>query len=287
MIFAYSSSSFAFEKGDRAELTKDFEVKLKNSKKSRDLDKGKKVKIQSCTGNTCIATYGFYTFEIKKNALKKFERSSRTRTKKKKSSGGLFNLFKKKEKKEKKKEPAKYGKGQASGFKAPICECKRANSGGPCTVASRYGWRKPPKKGASSNHQGEDIRAIAGTPVVAVGSGVIVAARSIGKYGKTIDINHGELTSRYAHLSRYEVTSGWVQQGQIIGYVGDTGNVTGPHLHIEFLKTGTKTKFNPRKFISFNNNDLKKSCNRDIVKQSKATVERQRPARSTRARGIR
>ena len=280
MIFAYSSSSFAFEKGDRAELTKDFEVKLKNSKKSRDLDKGKKVKIQSCTGNTCIATYGFYTFEIKKNALKKFERSSRTRTKKKKSSGGLFNLFKKKDTKKDKKKEKKENKSatnntvklKSTGFVNPVCECTTAR----CLKTSGFGWRKHPITGKNAHHDGEDISLNVGTKIIASAAGTIVYAKTMGGYGKTVDILHENgLKSRYAHLSRIVRASGWVNQGEVIGYGGSTGRSTGAHLHFEILKG--KDRLPPKRYLTFKHADLGRKC--PVVKTTKKSVKKK--ARST------
>lgn len=93
-------------------------------------------------------------------------------------------------------------------------------------------------------HRGVDIKAAKGAPVRASGDGVVVEAttRLPGKesYGTTVVIDHGHgLVSRYAHLDRYEVAIGQqVRKGDVIGAVGETGKVTGPHLHFEVLKNG-------------------------------------------------
>jgi murein DD-endopeptidase MepM/ murein hydrolase activator NlpD len=91
-------------------------------------------------------------------------------------------------------------------------------------------------------HIGVDFAAKRGTPVRAVGDGVITQARWNGGYGKTIDIQHDSTyRTRYAHLGQFArgIRSGVsVKKGQIIGYVGSTGRSTGPHLHFEFYKDG-------------------------------------------------
>ena len=89
-------------------------------------------------------------------------------------------------------------------------------------------------------HTGVDFAAQRGTPVRAVGDGVIAEAGWNGGYGKAIDIKHdATYTSRYAHLDGFAMgiqngTS--VKKGQVIGYVGSTGRSTGPHLHFELYK---------------------------------------------------
>jgi murein DD-endopeptidase MepM/ murein hydrolase activator NlpD len=89
-------------------------------------------------------------------------------------------------------------------------------------------------------HTGVDFAAQRGTPVRAVGDGVITEAGWNGGYGKAIDLKHdATYMSRYAHLDRFEdgIQSGvMVTKGQIIGYVGSTGRSTGPHLHFELYK---------------------------------------------------
>jgi murein DD-endopeptidase MepM/ murein hydrolase activator NlpD len=89
-------------------------------------------------------------------------------------------------------------------------------------------------------HTGVDFAAKRGTPVRAVGDGVITLADWNGLYGKTVEIQHDSTyTTRYAHLERFAdgVRSGTaITKGQIIGYVGSTGRATGPHLHFELYK---------------------------------------------------
>ncbi len=89
-------------------------------------------------------------------------------------------------------------------------------------------------------HTGVDFAAQRGTPVRAVGDGVIADAGWNGGYGKAIDVKHDSTyMSRYAHLDRFAPgihAGASVTKGQIIGYVGSTGRSTGPHLHFELYK---------------------------------------------------
>ncbi len=86
----------------------------------------------------------------------------------------------------------------------------------------------------SRAHTGQDFAAPVGTPIRAIGDGKIIFAGYEGSYGNKIAIEHPDGTvSWYAHMSSFEVTSGPVKAGQVIGRIGATGNVTGPHLHFE------------------------------------------------------
>ena len=93
---------------------------------------------------------------------------------------------------------------------------------------------------ANLPHTGVDFAAQRGTPVRAVGDGVITQVGWNGGYGKSIDIEHDSTyTSRYAHLERFAagIHNGTaIKKGQVIGYVGSTGRSTGPHLHFELYK---------------------------------------------------
>jgi len=100
------------------------------------------------------------------------------------------------------------------------------------------GWRLGLSP-ALSMHDGIDLAAPSGTPVHAASGGVVLGARPNGGYGNWIKIGHqGDLATVYGHLSRFApgIKSGaWVSQGDLIGYTGNTGHSTGPHLHFELL----------------------------------------------------
>jgi murein DD-endopeptidase MepM/ murein hydrolase activator NlpD len=109
-------------------------------------------------------------------------------------------------------------------------------------VTSVFGRRVHPIFGTWRNHTGTDYAAAMGTPVHAIGDGVIISEGPRGGYGNMIDIRHSNgMVSRYGHMSRFArgVHSGSrVKMGQTIGYVGMTGWATGPHLHFEIRTNG-------------------------------------------------
>lgn len=106
----------------------------------------------------------------------------------------------------------------------------------PSPISSLFGWRVHPIFGDRRFHTGTDLAAPEGTPVVATQDGEVHVADYLGGYGLTVILRHaeGSLETRYAHLSRILVRPGEkVQQGEVVGLVGSTGNSTGPHLHFE------------------------------------------------------
>lgn len=107
-------------------------------------------------------------------------------------------------------------------------------------VTSNYGWRTHPIYGTRRMHTGTDISGGTGQPIIAVAKGKVVSAGWRGGYGLAVVIDHGGgLATLYAHQSRLSVSEGAiVSQGQKIGEVGSTGNVTGPHLHFEVRVNG-------------------------------------------------
>jgi murein DD-endopeptidase MepM/ murein hydrolase activator NlpD len=94
----------------------------------------------------------------------------------------------------------------------------------------------------STGHRAIDYAAANGTPVQVVGEGQVVRAGWNGSYGNFVSVRHNSVyTTNYAHLSQINVSYGEkVVQGEIIGKVGSTGFSTGPHLHFEIVKNGTK-----------------------------------------------
>ena len=114
------------------------------------------------------------------------------------------------------------------------------------TITSQFGHRVDPITGEVSSHTGTDIACAEGTPILAAADGVVTVANGLdswgGSYGYYIQIDHGGgLETLYAHCSSICVTTGQqVQVGQVIGYVGHTGRVTGSHLHLEVRIDGNR-----------------------------------------------
>ena len=125
-------------------------------------------------------------------------------------------------------------------------------------ISSEYGWRKNPVSGVNKLHAGIDLAAGGGTPIYAAASGYVqVAGWSSGGYGNYVIIYHGKMSdgnqysTLYGHMRSVATSAGkYVQQGEVIGYVGSTGNSTGNHLHLEVWKGGSKANaVNPRGYI--------------------------------------
>ena len=110
------------------------------------------------------------------------------------------------------------------------------------TLRSRFGYRIHPIFKTRKLHTGVDLAARSGTPIYASGDGVISYYRWQSGYGNKIEIEHvNGYETAYGHLSRFVDGLGVgsrVRQGQLIGYVGSTGQSTGPHLHFEILING-------------------------------------------------
>ena len=114
------------------------------------------------------------------------------------------------------------------------------------TITSQFGHRVDPITGEVSSHTGTDIACAEGTPILAAADGIVTVANGLdswgGSYGYYIQIDHGGgLETLYAHCSSVCVTTGQqVQAGEVIGYVGHTGRVTGNHLHLEVRIDGNR-----------------------------------------------
>ena len=142
-----------------------------------------------------------------------------------------------------------------SGFACPLKSYSR--------ISSEYGWRKNPVSGVNKLHAGIDFAAAGGTPIYAAASGYVqVAGWSTGGYGNYVIIYHGKMSdgntysTLYAHMRSVATSAGkYVKQGELIGYVGTTGNSTGHHLHLEVWKGGSKANaVNPRSCIPIPHN---------------------------------
>ncbi|MGA9062169.1 MAG: M23 family metallopeptidase [Terracidiphilus sp.] len=116
-------------------------------------------------------------------------------------------------------------------------------------VSSSFGERQDPFNGEGAFHTGIDIDAPVGTPVRAAADGDVNAAAMNGGYGREVVLDNGhDVLTVYAHLSAFAVFPGQhVSRGQVIGYVGQSGRATGPHLHYEVRVHNVPV--NPHKYL--------------------------------------
>lgn len=114
-------------------------------------------------------------------------------------------------------------------------------------VTSNFGWRTHPIFKIQRLHNGIDIGAPTGTPIIAAYAGEVVVATYQAAAGNYIMINHGSnLYTVYMHMSKFNVKVGQsVKQGDTIGLVGSTGNSTGPHLHFSVRLNGEYVNSGP------------------------------------------
>ena len=128
-------------------------------------------------------------------------------------------------------------------------------------MSSNYGYRRDPFTGGGAMHSGIDFKGPHGQPILAAAKGTVTHAGWQSGYGKTVEITHGNgLMTRYAHLSRLNVTTGQnVTQGLQVGAMGSTGRSTGTHLHFEVRMNGQA--INPRPFLETNSDVLKVKAN--------------------------
>ena len=115
----------------------------------------------------------------------------------------------------------------------------------PCStrVTSRFGTRSDPFTGKTATHNGIDIDGFNndGNIIVAAADGTVITASYDGAYGNYVVIDHGDITTLYAHMSGMAVSAGdYVTAGQTIGYLGDTGRATGTHCHFEVFVGGSR-----------------------------------------------
>ncbi len=116
-------------------------------------------------------------------------------------------------------------------------------------LSSGFGVRNDPFNKTKKFHEGLDIANNPGLPIKATANGVVTFAGVNGGYGNVVMINHlNDIQTRYAHLQRFIVKLGQrVKKGQIIGYLGNSGRSSGPHLHYEVRKNGIPV--NPKLYI--------------------------------------
>ncbi|KAI9134866.1 M23 family metallopeptidase [Acaryochloris sp. CCMEE 5410] len=118
-------------------------------------------------------------------------------------------------------------------------------------VTSEFGYRIHPLTGLNRLHAGIDIGGNNRKPIFAASGGTVSIAGFVSGYGNFIEIQHNNIfSSAYAHMENFFVNVGdTVNQGDLIGRVGQTGGVTGPHLHFEILQNGSF--INPRDKVAF------------------------------------
>lgn len=124
------------------------------------------------------------------------------------------------------------GSSSSSGYRWPV-------NGG--VITSWFGYRIHPVYGCWKYHDGVDVSGLGtGTPIYAIGDGIVTRASWYGGYGNCVMISIGNgYTTLYGHMSGYAVSYGqYVRKGQVVGYIGNTGISTGPHLHFSLLRNG-------------------------------------------------
>lgn len=116
-------------------------------------------------------------------------------------------------------------------------------------VTAGYGYRKSPFTGQRELHEGLDIAAPYGSPIMATADGVVTFAGPLAAYGNVVFVDHGYgFSTFYGHCSSYRMRQGQrVRRGEVIAYVGTTGRTTGPHVHYEVHVNGVIT--NPMKYV--------------------------------------
>jgi murein DD-endopeptidase MepM/ murein hydrolase activator NlpD len=115
-------------------------------------------------------------------------------------------------------------------------------------VSSGFGWRADPFTGRRARHEGVDIASRLGSPIHAMGDGVVRYAGPKAGYGLLVEITHGDIVTRYAHTTAVLVKVGdRVARGAPIATVGTSGRSTGPHLHFEVLRR--ERAVNPRPYL--------------------------------------
>ncbi len=120
-------------------------------------------------------------------------------------------------------------------------------------ISSAFGWRTHPIKGGKSFHSGIDIACPSGTPITSAMEGVVTHKQWMRGYGNVVFVKHPNgYETRYAHMRNFaNIQPGMqVNEGQVLGYVGSTGDSTGPHLHFETRVLGMP--LNPEKVLGKN-----------------------------------
>lgn len=116
-------------------------------------------------------------------------------------------------------------------------------------LTAGFGQRRSPFTGQRQMHEGVDIANTVGTSVIAPADGIVTYTGPLGGFGDVVSIDHGhKISTFYAHLQQHKVSQGQrVRRGDIIGLVGTTGRVTGPHLHYEIQVN--EVSVDPTKYV--------------------------------------
>lgn len=126
---------------------------------------------------------------------------------------------------------------------APATKLRDFPLAGGFRLSSAFGARSAPKAGASTNHRGMDLAVPVGTPLQAQATGKVISARDEGKLGNTVRVDYGNgVVAIYGHLSSMDVKPGdIVAAGQEVAKSGQSGNVTGAHVHYQLMVNGKAT----------------------------------------------
>jgi len=121
-------------------------------------------------------------------------------------------------------------------------------------ISGSFGERIDPFSGEGAFHRGVDISAEYGTRIIAPADGIVRFADFMNGYGRAVMIDHGNgVSTLYGHMSGFAVTPGqYVRRGDAVGYVGQSGRSTGPHLHYEVRLFNTPV--NPSRYLRFSLN---------------------------------
>jgi len=116
-------------------------------------------------------------------------------------------------------------------------------------LTAGFGQRRSPFTGQRQMHEGVDIANTVGTPVIAPADGIVTYTGPLGGFGDVVSVDHGhKISTFYAHLQQHKVAKGQrVRRGDVIGSVGTTGRVTGPHLHYEIQVN--EVSVDPTKYV--------------------------------------
>jgi murein DD-endopeptidase MepM/ murein hydrolase activator NlpD len=116
-------------------------------------------------------------------------------------------------------------------------------------LTAGYGYRQSPFTGVREMHEGIDVAAPHGTPIVATAEGIVSFVGPLAAFGNVVFVNHGHgFTTFYAHASKLRVKEGQsVKRGEVVALVGTTGRTTGPHVHYEVQVNGVTV--NPLKYV--------------------------------------